>query len=311
VIAIKDHMHTLKDKTLSVILERQYALAAQNTGTVLGDEILNPRKELVWIKRLVGLDRNRLHLFVVVVLEAVSVMMMVMAVLMIVIVMVVVIMIIMMVIIGVQKRRLDVENTIEIEGVAAEHFIDVDLGALGAVQPRVGIETTNARLKLTQFFGGHQIGLVDQYDVRERNLVLRLGRILQPVRQPFRISYGDDRIQFGPRADCLIHEERLRHGRGIRQARRLDDDRVEFSLAPHQAIDDAHEVAPHGAADASVVHLEYFLVSIDHEVVVDADFAEFIDDDRKLLAVRFGQDAIEKRGLAGAEIAGENRDGYF
>src|SRR6185295_3983916 len=106
VIAIEDHMHTLEDKTLGVILERQYALAAQNTGTVLDDEILNPRKELVWIERLVGLDRNRLHLFVVVVLEAVSVMMMVMAVLMIVIMMVVMIM---MVIIGVQKRRLDVE----------------------------------------------------------------------------------------------------------------------------------------------------------------------------------------------------------
>src|SRR6185295_9644474 len=107
VIAIEDHMHTLEDKTLGVILERQYALAAQNTGTVLGDEILNPGKELVWIERLVGLDRNRLHLFVVVVLEAVSVMMMMMmvrAVLMIVIMMVIVVMI-MMVIIGVQKRR--------------------------------------------------------------------------------------------------------------------------------------------------------------------------------------------------------------
>src|SRR6476661_8254109 len=106
VVAIKDHMHTRKDKTLGVILERQYALAAQNTGTVLGDEILNPGKELVWIERLVGLDRNRLHLLVVIVLEAVSVMMMMMvrAVLMIVIMMVIVVMI-MMVIIGVQKRR--------------------------------------------------------------------------------------------------------------------------------------------------------------------------------------------------------------
>jgi hypothetical protein len=200
-------------------------------------------------------------------------MMMVMAVLMIVTMMVIVVVVmIMMVIIGVQKRRLDVENTIEIEGVAAEHFIDVDLGALGAVQPRVGIETTNARLKLTQFFGGHQIGLVDQYDIRERDLILRF-RVHPSSRSAshLRISYGDDRIQFGLRADCLVHEETSAPRRGIRQARRLDDDRVEFALAPHQAIDDAHEVAPHGAADAPVVHLEYFLVSIDHEVVVDAD----------------------------------------
>ena len=179
------------------------------------------------------------------------------------------------------------------------------------MQPRVRIEATNARLKLTQFFGSHEIGLVEQNDVRESNLILGLGCILEPVRQPLGIGYGDDGIQLGFRTDRLIHKERLRHRRGIGQACRLDDDRVEFALAPHQAIDDAHEISPHGATDASVVHLEHFLVGVHHEVVVDADLAEFIDDDGKFLAVRFGQNAIEKRGLAGAEITGENRDGNF
>src|SRR5215467_3101760 len=56
VIAIKDHVHTLKHKTLGVVLERQYPLAAQDIRTVRGDEILNPGKELVGIERLVGLD---------------------------------------------------------------------------------------------------------------------------------------------------------------------------------------------------------------------------------------------------------------
>ena len=216
-----------------------------------------------------------------------------------------------MVLVRVEKRRLDIENAIEIEGIAAEHFVDVDLCALGAVQPRVRIEATNARFKFTQFFGSHQIGLVEQNDVRESNLILGLGRILEPVRQPLGIGDRDDGIQFGLRADRLVHEERLRHRRRIRQTRRFHDDRVEFALAPHQAIDDAHEISPHGATDASVVHLEHFLVGIHHELVVDADLAEFIDDDGKFLAVRFGQDAIEKRGLSGAEIAGENRDGDF
>ena len=49
----------------------------------------------------------------------------------------------------------------------------------------------------------------------------------------------------------------------------------------------------------------------DHEVVVDADLAEFVDDDGVFLAVRLGQDAVEQRGLAGAEIAGEHGDGNF
>ena len=85
------------------------------------------------------------------------------------------------------------------------------MAALGAVQPRVRIEATNARFKLTQFLCGHEIGLVDQNDVRESDLILRLGRILEPVGQPLGIGYGDDGIQLGFRADRLIHKERLRH----------------------------------------------------------------------------------------------------
>ena len=68
--------------------------------------------------------------------------------------------------------------------------------------------------------------------------------------------------------------------------------------------------SPHGAADASVVHLEHFLVGVDDQLVVDTDLAELVDDDGEFLAVRLGQNAVEQRGLAGAEVAGEhgNRD---
>ena len=107
----------------------------------------------------------------------------------------------------------------------------------------------------------------------------------------------------------LVDEEGLRDRRGIGEAGRLDDDRVELALAAHQAFEDADQVAAHGAADAAVVHLEHFLVGADDEVVVDADLAEFVDDDGVFLAVRFRQDAVEQRGLAGAEIAGEHGDG--
>ena len=216
-----------------------------------------------------------------------------------------------MALVGVEERWLDIENAIEIEGVAAEHLIDVDLRALGAVQPRVRIESANACFQLTQFLRRHQIGLVEQNHIGECDLVLRLGRVLEPVRQPLGVGDRDDRIQFGLCTDSLIHEECLRDRRRIGQASRLHDDRVELALAPHQAVNDAHEVSAHGATDASVVHLEHFLVGVDHEVVVDADLAEFVDDDGKFLAVRLGQDAIEKCGLAGAEIAGQDRDGYF
>ena len=49
----------------------------------------------------------------------------------------------------VEERWLDIENAIEIEGVAAEHLIDVDLRALGAVQPRVRIESSDPCFQLS------------------------------------------------------------------------------------------------------------------------------------------------------------------
>jgi hypothetical protein len=97
----------------------------------------------------------------------------------------------------------------------------------------------------------------------------------------------------------------------VGEARGLDDDGVELALPLHQPVHDADEVAAHGAADAAVVHLEHFLVGADHEVVVDADLAELVDDHGVALAVRLGEDAVEERGLAGAEIAGEHGDGDF
>ena len=99
----------------------------------------------------------------------------------------------------------------------------------------------------------------------------------------------------------------MRHRRWIGETGGLDNDGVEFSFLPHQAVQNAHEIAAHGAADAAVVHLEDFLIGADHEIVVDADFAKFINDHRVFLAVGFGEYAVEQGRLAGPEIAGQHR----
>ena len=112
-IAVEDHVHALEHEALGIVLEIQDALAAQDLRPVLGDELLDPRKELVRIERLVGVERHRLHVLVVIVLQAAVMMVMVVA-------MVVIVM--MVVIVGVQELRLDVEDAVEIEGVAAEHL---------------------------------------------------------------------------------------------------------------------------------------------------------------------------------------------
>ena len=81
-------------------------------------------KNLSGLSGLSVCERDRLHVLVVIVLEpavdvaVVMIVMMIVAVIMIVVVLMVV---------GFEEFRLDVEDAVEIEGVAAEHLGDVDL----------------------------------------------------------------------------------------------------------------------------------------------------------------------------------------
>ena len=150
---------------------------------------------------------------------------------------------------------------------------------------------------------GDEVGLVQHDDVGKGDLVLGFRRILETIAQPFRVGNRYHRVEPRILLHVLVDEEGLRHRRRIGEPGGLDDDGVELALALHQAVQDAHEVAAHGAADAAIVHLEHFFVGADDQVVVDADLAEFVDDDGVFLAVVFRQDAVEQRGLAGAEIA--------
>src|SRR5215475_139375 len=112
VVAVEDHVHALKDKAVGVVLEGENAFGTQDVGAILGDQILDPGKEFVGIKRLVGLDRQRLHFLVVVVFQPV-----VMVVVMPVMIVMMVLIVVMMVIVAAKKFRLDVEDTIEVEGI--------------------------------------------------------------------------------------------------------------------------------------------------------------------------------------------------
>ena len=234
-----------------------------------------------------------------------------MAVIVMMVVMAVVVMIVIVIVAGIEEFRLDLQDAVEIEGAALQHVRKRDLAALGAVQLGVRIDAANPRLDFGKLRLGDEVGLVEHDDVGERDLVLGLGRVLQPVAQPLGVGHRHDRVEPGVLLHVLVDEEGLRHRRRIGEPGGLDDDGVELALALHQAVEDAHEVAAHGAADAAIVHLEHFLVGADDEVVVDADLAEFVDDDGVFLAVVFRQDAVQKGGLAGAEIAGQHGHGNF
>ncbi len=155
----------------------------------------------------------------------------------------------------------------------------------------------------------HQIGLVEQHDIGETKLLLRLRGAINLAEKVLGVHHSHNGIELGLAADIFIDKKCLRDGRRIGEAGRLDDDPIDAALAPHQAAKNSYEIATHRAADAAVVHFENFFFRIDDEVIVDSDLAEFIDNDGITLAVRLREDSVKQRGLSGTEIAGDHRDG--
>ena len=61
---------------------------------------------------------------------------------------------------------------------AAKHVIDVDFCSFGPVKCRIGIQTPNACFQFAQFFGRHEVSLVDEDHVGKSNLIFGFRRVL-------------------------------------------------------------------------------------------------------------------------------------
>jgi hypothetical protein len=106
----------------------------------------------------------------------------------------------------------------------------------------------------------------------------------------------------------VVEEERLCHRAGIGETCRLDHDVVEAVATLHELAQHADQIAAHRAADTAVGGFEDLLFGPDHELMVDAHFAELVLDDGNTLAVSFGENPVEQRRLARAQKSGEHRD---
>src|SRR5882757_292115 len=105
-VAFQHHVHALEDIAVVVIVEGEDTLGAQDLLALAGDEVLQPGHELGRVERLVGAQRQRLHVLVVVMLQAVAVVMM--------IVVMAVVMIVVMLVADFEEVRLDFEDAVEI-----------------------------------------------------------------------------------------------------------------------------------------------------------------------------------------------------
>ena len=148
--------------------------------------------------------------------------------------------------------------------------------------------------------GGERVGVVGEAALGDRR----------------RVNHGDDAVDRQPRAHLGPIEgfqQRLRQ----REAGGLDDDMVEPVGALQQGLDRGQEIVGDRAADAAIGEFDDVLLAAGldaagfQDFAVDADVAEFVDDQREAPAARVLQQVADHRRLAGAEEAGDDGGGDF
>jgi hypothetical protein len=142
-------------------------------------------------------------------------------------------------------------------------------------------------------------------------LLASLRRLLEPHRDVFGIDDRDDAGQRELAPDAFVGIDALRDRSRLGQTGGLDDHGVELVAMLHDLEEAAHQIAAHRAADTAIVHLHHLLIGGEQQMMVYCDLSELIDDHGDAAAMLGGQDAIEQRGFARAEKAGQDDDRSF
>ena len=153
----------------------------------------------------------------------------------------------------------------------------------------------------------HQVALVQQQHVAVHDLGPGHLALQQLIAEVFGIHQGDDRIEAGLIAQ-ITAKEGHRHGQGIGQARGFHHQVVDRIRPIENAIHGFEQFAVDGATDAAVAQLHHVLAGGHHQVVVDADFAELVDEHGGFQPLLIAEDVVEQGGFAGSQKAGEDRD---
>src|SRR3569623_1092431 len=145
-VTLKHHVHALEHIPVIITLNSKNALGAQDLRAIIGDQFLQPWHELHRIERLVGAQRQRLHVLVVIVLHPVAMMIVSMIVVMMALIVVVamlaaaairpvlmVVMMVMIVLVPLEEGGFKLQNAVQIESAAPEHIRQLDRAAHGPV----------------------------------------------------------------------------------------------------------------------------------------------------------------------------------
>src|SRR5216683_2834536 len=208
----------------------------------------------------------------------------------------------------IEEIRLHFKNAVKIEGVPIQHLRQFHPAPFGVMKLCVRVNPADRRFNGENLSGQDKIAFVDDNDIGERDLLLDLVGAVDFAEEVTGIDYRYDRVELGLAAHILIHKEGLSDWRRVGKPGRLHDDAVKLAFTPHQPFKNTDEVTTNGATDAAIVHLKNLFIGVDDEIIVDADLAEFVDDDRVTLAVLLGQNAIQESGFSGSQIAGQQGD---
>jgi hypothetical protein len=85
---------------------------------------------------------------------------------------------------------------------------------------------------------------------------------------------------------------------------------VKLIAPPHQIADNPNQITPHGAADATVVHLKDFFIGVNDQLVIDTHFTELVDNHSNLKPVFVGKDAVEECGFPRSQVTCQNGNWY-
>ena len=180
------------------------------------------------------------------------------------------------------------------------------LAVTGAQDAGVGFDLLEMALQGREPLLADQIALVQQQDVAVHHLGPGHFALVNRVTEVFSIDQGDDRIKPGGIAQ-VTSEEGHGHRQGIGQAGGFDH-QVVHRLGPLQdPIHRFEQLAIDRAANTAVAQLHHVFAGGDDQVVVDADFAEFIHQYGGFKPLLVTEDVVQQGGFAGPQKAGDDR----
>jgi hypothetical protein len=155
-----------------------------------------------------------------------------------------------------------------------------------------------------------EVALGDQQAIRHGDLAQGFGVVID-LRQPVRrIDHGEHAVAHETRRHEAFFHQRVDDRHRIGQAGCFDHhpgDRRNLALRTSEVklLQCRDQVALHAAAETAGIEQDHGVVELLDQMMVDADFAELVDQQRGAGHRRVFHQLVQQRRLAGTEEAGQ------